>query len=428
MSKRIIFAPLLLLILATMVSAQTAGAGAGGSAALAATEELLTEVGHLRQLKVLRPVSSGLRSRQEIELIIKQSFDESATPEEIEAQRKLLVAFGLVPGDFRYRDFMISMLTEQVAGFYQPKTKQFFLADWNDFEQVKPVMVHELTHALQDQHFDLGRFEKWPRGDSDRELAIQALIEGDAMAVMLNYLLQPNGLDITRLPASLTQLNEMMRTAAFSEGDKVLASAPAVIRESVIFPYAFGAGFAQEVIRRQKWEGLSRAYTNLPQSTEQIMHPEKYLNGESPVRIELAEMSPLFGNGWKRLSTDINGEFGYLLILSEYIARTEAQRATAGWGGDRCALYENEKTGDLLVVHLSAWDSRSDAEEFFRAYSKRTSKLYSQAASTASNTQFIANSQKGAYIEIRDNRVLVIDGLPTQLKPQLRRLATALWK
>ena len=181
--------------------------------ALAASTELLEDVSRLRSLKIRYPVKSGVKSRAEIERVVITNFDEAATPEEVETQRKRLVAFGLIPKDFRYREFMISLLTEQVAGFYQAKTREFFLADWNDLELAKPVVVHELTHALQDQHFDLSRFEKWPRGDGDRELAIQALIEGDATALMFNYILRPQGLDVTRLPISLstrTRFNSRM--------------------------------------------------------------------------------------------------------------------------------------------------------------------------------------------------------------------------
>src|SRR5262249_21403079 len=142
---------------------------------VAATEEILQEVSKLRGLNILSTVKSGAKSRSEIEREIIRSFEEESTPEEIEAANKALVVYGLVPVDFRYREFMVKLLTEQVAGFYKPKNKELFIADWNNLEQQKPVMVHELEHALQDQHFNLRRFEKWPKGDGDRELAIHAL-------------------------------------------------------------------------------------------------------------------------------------------------------------------------------------------------------------------------------------------------------------
>jgi hypothetical protein len=192
-----------------LVAAQSgAGAAAGRKTATTAAEveattgELLMKVSELRGLKVLRPVKSGVKSRAEIEQTVVRAFDESSTPEEIETSRKTMTAFGLLPKDFAFREFMVRLLTEQVAGFYEPKTKEFFLADWNSIEAQKMVMAHELTHVLQDQHFDLRRFEKWPDGDGDREMAIHALIEGDATALMVEYTIKPFGLDVTRLPLS----------------------------------------------------------------------------------------------------------------------------------------------------------------------------------------------------------------------------------
>jgi len=400
---------------------------------LAATNEVLEQVSALRQLKVLSPVKSGVKSRGEIEQMVIHDFDESSKPEEIEATNKALIAFGLVPKGFRYREFMVRLLAEQVAGFYQPKTKEFFLADWNALDQQKPVMAHELTHALQDQHFDLRRFEKWPHGDSDRELAIHALIEGDATALMFNYMLKPRGIDITRLDISLSALGEMAaaQTSKDEEKEKVIASAPAAIRESLLFPYSYGAGFAQEVIKKQGWAGLSRAYTDLPQSTEQIIHSEKYLSHEQPVKVQLADVSAMLGPGWKQIDKDINGEYGYLLILSEFIPKKDARVAAEGWGGDQYALYENAAKGQVVIAHLSAWDTPKDAEEFFRAYARRTAKRYTNARERDGlpATERAFQTEDGeTFIQLRGQSVRVIEGLPAEQRDRVAKLASALWK
>jgi hypothetical protein len=135
---------------------------------VAGANALLQEAATLRGLRVLRPVRSGTKTRAEIEAIIIKDFNESQSASETEADRKLLVAFRLIPQDFRYREFLVSLLTEQVAGFYESKTKEFFLADWNDPAMVKPVIIHELTHALQDQHFDLSRSKSGRGGRRSR--------------------------------------------------------------------------------------------------------------------------------------------------------------------------------------------------------------------------------------------------------------------
>src|SRR5437660_11309861 len=126
------------------------------------------------------------------------NLDESESPEEMRASEITLKKLGLVPADFQLRPFIIKLLTEQVAGYYDPKSRQFHVADWIDLKGQKTVMAHELTHALQDQHFDLLRFEHWPRGDSDAELAAHALIERDATLTMMLY--------VTRDPARLIAL------------------------------------------------------------------------------------------------------------------------------------------------------------------------------------------------------------------------------
>jgi hypothetical protein len=398
---------------------------------LALTSEMLEQVSQLRQLKVLHPVKSGLKSRGEIEQIVIRNLDESSSPEELAATNKALIAFGLVPRDFRYRELMIGLLTEQVAGFYQPKTKEFFLADWNDLEQQKPVMAHELTHALQDQHFDLRRFEKWPHGDSDRELAIHALIEGDATALMFDYMLKPRGLDITRLPVALGAISEQISTMAGAEGQKVMASAPVAIREMLLFPYTYGAGFAQEMLKREGWDGLSRAYKDLPQSTEQILHHKKYFAREAPVKIELQDISALLGAGWKRIETDILGEFGYGLVLGAFLPKPDARAAAGGWGGDQFALYENAQKNQVLLVHLSTWDAEADAEKFFKAYASRTIKRYPEAkerAALPAGERAYQTLDGETRIQRRGPSVLVIEGAPATLSDRLPKIAAALWK
>ena len=157
---------------------------------VAATTEVLKETSDIRELAILRAVKSGAQSRSEIERMLIKNLNEQMTAAEMHATEVSLRKFGLAPLDFEYRPFIIKLLTEQVAGYYDPKLREFHLADWLDLEGQKPVMAHELTHALQDQHFNLRRFEKWPRGDSDAELAAHSLIEGDATLAMTIYMAQ----------------------------------------------------------------------------------------------------------------------------------------------------------------------------------------------------------------------------------------------
>lgn len=443
MSKRILLASgLVLLIIANVtllaqqparkaVEPNIAASGTANTAkVLEATNQMLEEVSKLRELKILSPVKSGAKSRQEIEQEIIRGFEEESTPEEIEATNKALIAYGLVPKDFKYREFMIRLMTEQVAGFYRPKTKELFLADWNDLEQQKPVMAHELQHALQDQHFNLMRFEKWPNGDGDRETAIHALIEGDATALMYNYQLKPMGSDITKLP-SIAGFADQSMSQAERDKQKVFLSAPMALRESLIFSYVYGAAFVQEMLKKRGWAGVSQAFTDLPQSTEQIIHFEKYIAGEMPIKVQLPDISKQLGDGWKKLDADVNGEFGYSVILAEFISKKDARQAAAGWSGDQSVLYEQAKTGRLMLTHLSKWDTEKDAAEFLRAYTQRTTKRYptAKARTTNSENERAFQTPDGeVLIQLHGQSVLVVEGLPTEKTAELAKLADALIK
>jgi hypothetical protein len=336
----------------------------------------------------------------------------------------VLKKLGLAPRDFQYRQLMIRLLTEQVAGYYEPKTRQFYLADWIDVDGQKPIMAHELTHALQDQHFNLRRFDHWPKGDADAELAAHALIEGDATLAMAMY--------VAGNPfRALAFLKSMGATGIATEE---LDKAPRALRETLLFPYQEGMSWTRALYKQGGWAEVSKAFTTLPQSTEQVLHPDKYFAHEAPVKITLTDITNLLNEsappaaaagsnppaGWKLLASDVNGEWGFYLILDEYLkSPADSRRAAGGWGGDRTALYENGK-GDVLYISLSSWDSEADAREFFDAYVKRTDLRYAPTMSSAAGnpvtTRTWKTSEGVVTIEIQGPRILIIEGAPERLK------------
>jgi hypothetical protein len=399
------------------------------AATLSATEEILNKVSQLRQLEVKQPVRSGLKSKDEIEQFVIKDLDETTTPEEFAATQKTLVRLGLIPQDFQLRQYVISLLREQVAGFYEPKTQEFYLAAWVPLAEQKTVIAHELMHALQDQHFDLRRFENWPKGDSDAELAAHALVEGEATILMYMYAFDQQGarLDVTKI-GSLT--DRMLAEGDATDASKypVLARAPTVLREGLQFPYVYGSGFVQAIMKSGSWLALNQSYRRLPSSTEQIMHPERFLNRDDPVTIELADLKPVLGDAWRPGEVDINGEFGYRILLAEFIDKGRASRAAAGWGGDRYVLFEERKTGATLLGQYTVWDSITDAREFFDAYAERTEKRYNvgRAVESTSELRVYETSQGLAWIELRGGDVVNVEGAAD--RNQARRLAEALWR
>ena len=260
----------------------TTATAARNAALIAATQDVLKETSTIRQLSILRPVQSSAQSRAEIERALIKSLDEDTTPASLHADEVTLKKLGLAPMDFQYRALMLRVLTEQVAGYYDPKTRQFHLADWIDLDGQKPIMAHELTHALQDQHFNLRRFEHWPKGDSDAELAAHALIEGDATLAMALY--------VANNP--LVALAFLKSLGAAGMASEELDKAPRALRESLLFPYQDGEKWVNALYKRGGWNEVSQAFTTLPQSTEQILHPEKYFAHEAPVKVTLPDIAP----------------------------------------------------------------------------------------------------------------------------------------
>jgi hypothetical protein len=394
-------------------AAVATSAAAKNAAVIAATADVLQETSRIRELPVLRPVKSGAQSRAEIERMIIKNLNEDTTPEEMRASGVALKKLGLAPPDFELRAFIVKLLTEQVAGYYDPKTQQFYLADWIDVDGQLTVMSHELTHALQDQNFNLRRFEKWPKGDSDAELAAHALIEGDATFTMIAFARR----DQSRLRA-------LMKSSQGDAGSmEQIERAPRALRESLLFPYQNGALWVAELYNRGGWARVSQAFTDLPQSTEQILHPEKYFAHEAPIKVSLPDSAAKLGANWKRIDTDVNGEWSFYLILDEYLkSERESKQAAAGWGGDRYNLYENQKTGEVMIAQKSVWDTEADAREFFDAYARRTALRYTGAKALA-NPPVPENLRGDALLAWQTNegtvimqrtggRVLTIEGVP----------------
>ena len=400
--------------------AQNGAAGTAQNAAIVSTTAaVLKETSELRELSILRSVKSGAQSRAEIERMIVRNLDSETTPAEMHAAEVVLRAFGLAPQDFAYRSFLIKLLKEQVAGYYDPKAQQFYLADWIELDGQKPVMAHELTHALQDQHFNLKRFEKWPKGDSDAELAAHALIEGDATLAMKFYL-EKNPM------VALAFIRSMGLQGISSEQ---YDQAPRALRESLLFPYEEGLAWAEQVYKRGGWDMISQAYSKLPQSSEQILHADKYFSYEAPQKVTLPEFRNFLGPSWKRIDYDVNGEWGSYLILDEFLKNmSESKQAAAGWGGDRFALYETGKPGEVFIAQLTAWDTPLDAEEFFAAYARRIMKRYVGAQQLKTTDERFEWKTSGGVVamELRDSRVAILEGIPSSTNAS--NLLRAIWQ
>ena len=438
---------------ARAIKKEVANTAARNTAIIETTSAVLKETSEIRELPVRRPVKSGAESRADIERMLIRNLDKQTTPADMRATELALRKFGLVGSTFQYRPFIIKLLTEQVAGYYDTRAQQFYLADWLDLEGQKPVMSHELAHALQDQHFNLRRFEKWPKGDSDAELAAHALIEGDATLAMTFYMV--------RNPLVALAFRRSLGAGGIST--EQYDQAPRAIRESLIFPYLNGAEWATQLYKRGGWKTITAAYARLPLSTEQILHPDKYFSYKRPVKMVLPDVAGLLnassqqtaissqpkrrGAGrppassaragrqarkrspasprphqvfaWRRIDSDVNGEWSYYLLLDQFLnSATESKRAAAGWGGDRYDVYEGPG-GQVFLAQLTAWDTENDAREFYDAYIKRTRQRYADEKELDTDSQSEGQSlsawetgEGAVVIQLRGSRVAILEGIP----------------
>jgi Zn-dependent peptidase ImmA (M78 family) len=340
---------------------------------MAETDAIIDRVARLRGLVLKAPIARGIMTRPEIEARMKALSAEEESPEEIATMTRVAKAFGLIPPDMNLEQVVIDLLTEQVAGFYDPKAKELHLADWIGIDEQRMVMAHELTHALQDQHFDLTRYVDDDKLNSDEQLARQAVVEGDGVALMLEFELAAKLGSGQSLWADDTVVNLIASSAGQGGADSPrLAAAPRFLRETLVFPYVDGLRLIAAIRRTNGWARVDELYQRPPLSTEQVMHPARYFAGDKPVTIKAGPLRSL-GKGWTRVDEDVMGEFGTRLLLAQHgLPDPRAAEAAEGWGGDRYAAYApapvaGAAEAPLTIVWAQVWDTETDAQEAFAA-------------------------------------------------------------
>jgi hypothetical protein len=347
-----------LVISAGPAAAQTSVAGPTETEELQAmSDRVAGEVAALRGLPLLHPVERRVEDRAGLRLRLEQMTREEVAPDLLEAADRLLHRLRLLRPEQRYEQVMLKLLGDEIAGFYDPRAKTFFiLSDMPESAQVG-IMSHELHHALQDQHFGIERVRGYGDRVQDVGLATAALLEGDALATMLMY---PSG----ELSASPLLLDRLM--SASMQAAAAPAGLSETIWQSLLFPYAGGLSFVTAVADARGWEGVRELYASPPQSTEQVLHPERYLDRDEPTWLE--HPSPL--PGAERYAVDVMGEWMVRSLLGEWLGPSVApaalSRAAAGWDGDRLSAWRFAEGDRELVTWLLVWDSEAEAEGFAR--------------------------------------------------------------
>ena len=324
----------------------------------------------------------GLPAREEVQrttitpdqfrarLLAELSAEDSQ--ESIENSRKLMVALGLLAPDVDLYAIELDFRTGVVLGQYDPESKQLYVisgaTSFGPLERV--TFAHEFTHALQDQHYDIRTLMPKDSDNSDRDLAVSSVLEGDAL--ITEELYQTHAL--TRAE------REEKRRAERNLGSGLnLDRLPLVIVEETYFPYTEGPKFVVQVVGQdilrdaiQTGSGygprVNRLFENPPKSSAQIIHPEKYLQGVNPIDVRFPDLASALGEGWKQLRKDVLGEIDHRILIQQFVNRELGDRAAAGWAGDAFALLG--KGNEVAVVASTRSGCPRQAQEWFDAYSQ----------------------------------------------------------
>ena len=363
-AARVLALPLLLL-----------GLAAAPAAAQDATDfdRIAADTAERRELPIESDIVEAFLTRPELGQRLLEILAEDYPPAEIAADERALKAFGLIEADLDLGAFVLDLYTEQIAGFYDPATDGMYVIGADDELGADEEFTysHEVIHALQDQAFDLEAVQAAVEDgtNDDRAIAISALIEGDAVSGSIEYVASHPVL------AGRLLLVDIPATPVFD-------GAPPLIAQGLLFPYLAGQAFVAALRAEGGWDSVNAAYADPPASTEQVLHPEKYLDRDDPTAVALpADLGDALGAGWTKAEENNFGEFQTSVLLADLAlgegfdavggsSLPEAVvAAAAGWDGDRYAVWAN---GDRdSIVWRSVWDSDEDAVEFATALQAR---------------------------------------------------------
>ncbi|HTW32292.1 MAG TPA: hypothetical protein VMD76_11485 [Candidatus Sulfotelmatobacter sp.] len=341
-------------------------------------------------LPIKHSVKRKLTSREQVVSYLTNHMNDEDT-KRLRRSELVLKKFGLLPREFDLETFLVALLKEEVAGYYDPKTKTVNLLDWVPMEEQEPVMAHELTHALQDQAVNLNKWMK--KGEKDLgELkhdptpediendeiddTREAVLEGQAQAMMFQYAIAPTGHSIENSPALVDAMEE--ETLTGTAGTTVFNEAPIFLKESLTFPYSYGMNF---VIKLMQTGGKEKAFAGLlknpPHTTRQIMQPETYISGEKIDPIPVPDFSHDFEN-YRKFDIGAMGEFDVDVLIEQYLGKSAAKKIYPDWRGGYyyAAKSKTDKAAPLGLLYVSRWSGPEAAAQFAGIYAQSLKQRY----------------------------------------------------
>lgn len=317
--------------------------------------QLVAQAEELRGLQAQRKTTFKFLTRDELRARIEEKTAREMNPQKTAAIDQMLKLLNLIPQDADLLQLLIGLQESQIMGFYEPADGIFYLVDDTHDEPMTPLdqatFVHEYIHTLQDQYYDLSRLTEDDNLNEDQKGAFRSLAEGDATLVMALWA------STVLSPEQLKQFSTEVREL----NPEALAAAPAYLRAGLTFPYEYGTRFVQSIVKAQGWRALDAVWRNLPASTEQILHPEKYGKDE-PTNVRLpTNLAQALGPGWREALRDVWGEADLILLLQEALD-DNVFKAADGWDGSQYVFLTNTPNRGLFAIEV-VWDSAAEAKE-----------------------------------------------------------------
>ncbi|HVU03348.1 MAG TPA: hypothetical protein VHE30_16425 [Polyangiaceae bacterium] len=310
--------------------------------------EALEKASAVRELRAKGPVRGVTLTRARLAVQVAEAVDRELPPDLLRAEGEMLVLLGVVPADFDYRGAVVTLMAEELAGYYEPRDKTMYLAADLDAAARAATLSHELVHALQDQYFDLSHLLDFRPDESDALSAAHSLAEGDATSAMLDSMLAERGIRATDLSDALLGAQIRFATAISMKAPSV----PDVLKRSLVAPYIDGTRLVNVLRRQGGWAAVDDVWKNPPTTTEQLLHEEKLRTHERALVLSIPP--PAAGGPATRILSDVFGEQGLRLLFEEWLPEQVAEANAAGWGGDRGAIFHDD---DRFAL---AWHFRAD--------------------------------------------------------------------
>jgi len=422
-------------------------------------DEILKFASKDTSLPIHDEVKRRLVNRDEVVAFIRKHMAEDEDAQRLQRSELVLKKFGLLPRDFDLQTFLVALLREQVAGYYDPQTKTVNLLDWIDPDQQKPVLAHELTHALQDQSFGLEKYMKAGAADlstskkeptpkdieNDEESAAhQAVVEGQAMVVLIDYELAPVGQSVVDSPQIVEALKVGMQMGTADSIE--FRNAPLYIKEALTFPYRYGLDFEMELLTKMgKDRAYAGAFRNPPRTTREIMEPHAYLSGEKLAPMPLPDFKKDF-KGYDKFDVGAVGEFDVAILVDQYQGEQVSKRLYPHWRGGYyyAARPHADASAPLGLLYVSRWSSPEKASEFAWVYARGLEKRYKRVHEVADEpvkakpANYTVETLTGkhawlteagsVFISVQGDIVLVSESLDQDTTERVERELFPAWK